>query len=500
ETVEDTSTPEEIADEVVDGDTLPAEDTVADETVETADDTIEGEVTATDDSADSPVEGEVTATEDSTDSPVEGDDPHKTEETVTEAEAEFEDKPLHPDDGDPATEPDQTPEPDVVPDPEPVVQEKVVERVIERRRGFFPALIGGLVAAVFGFFAGRSDIADQYLPQALQSETSVIAAGNSAAITALQSQIADLSSDLAGRPVVDVDAIDASISDLGENLAPLPGAVGDLQSALDALGGQLAPVADRVAALDAELPALAERLTTVEKRPIAEGLSEDAIAAYEREFEGLQDTLAAQREELSQTVAAQQQALQDAATAQQAEFDRILSEAQTREEDAEASARRAAADTALAQLRSALDNGAPFAPQLGIIAAAGFEADPSLTSVAETGVVTLASLREEFAPAARAALAAVRSEEGNVAGDLGSFLAQQLGARSVTPREGDDADAVLSRAEAALTKGQLDTALTEISALSDTAKQALADWTAGADTRHAAISAADALSAKLNSN
>ena len=55
--------------------------------------------------------------------------------------------------------------------------------------------------------------------------------------------------------------------------------------------------------------------------------------------------------------------------------------------------------------------------------------------------------------------------EDGVMGGLGAFLQNQLGGRSVVPREGDDPDAVLSRVGAAVEAGDLSTALTEIESL-----------------------------------
>ncbi|PJE34836.1 hypothetical protein CVM52_20190, partial [Pseudooceanicola lipolyticus] len=68
-----------------------------------------------------------------------------------------------------------------------------------------------------------------------------------------------------------------------------------------------------------------------------------------------------------------------------------------------------------------------------------------------------------------------------------------LGARSVEPRAGDDPDAILSRAEAAVSTGQLQQALDELAALPDAAKPALADWIDSAQRRIAAKQAATAL-------
>jgi hypothetical protein len=62
-------------------------------------------------------------------------------------------------------------------------------------------------------------------------------------------------------------------------------------------------------------------------------------------------------------------------------------------------------------------------------------------------------------------------------------LRGQLSVRSVAPREGEDADAVLSRAQAHLAEGQLDAALTEVESLPEPVRAAMADWIAQARTR-----------------
>ena len=101
---------------------------------------------------------------------------------------------------------------------------------------------------------------------------------------------------------------------------------------------------------------------------------------------------------------------------------------------------------------------------------------------------------------ARKALSAVRvtETEGSAgANRIATFFANQLGARSVSPREGDDADAILSRAEAALRSGDLSAALSELSSMPDVAQSALADWQNSAQTRLEAKTAADALVQQL---
>jgi hypothetical protein len=157
---------------------------------------------------------------------------------------------------------------------------------------------------------------------------------------------------------------------------------------------------------------------------------------------------------------------------------------------AEVEARAAEAETqariggALTSVRAALDAGEPFEAALADLRTAGAEVPDTLTQHAAEGVPTLAALRETFPDAARAALEAARDqgllEDGS--GVLG-FLRGQLSIRSVTPREGDDPDAVLSRAESAVSRGDLASALAQIDSLPEPVRAAMADWVAQARTR-----------------
>ena len=67
----------------------------------------------------------------------------------------------------------------------------------------------------------------------------------------------------------------------------------------------------------------------------------------------------------------------------------------------------------------------------------------------------------------------------------------------MTPREGNDPDAVLSRAEAALVAGDLPAALAEIAALPPVAQEVLSPWVATAQTRLNAIAAVADLTSKI---
>jgi len=76
----------------------------------------------------------------------------------------------------------------------------------------------------------------------------------------------------------------------------------------------------------------------------------------------------------------------------------------------------------------------------------------------------------------------------------------QTGVRSLEPREGNDPDAVLSRAEAAVRAGDLGAALDEITALPDPGQAALADWAATAQTRADALGAMADVADMLTTN
>jgi hypothetical protein len=169
--------------------------------------------------------------------------------------------------------------------------------------------------------------------------------------------------------------------------------------------------------------------------------------------------------------------------------------------ETEATARAAVARGALLRVQAALDSGAVFDAALADLAGAGIAVPAALADNAG-GVPALSVLQAEFPEAARAALAAAVSQPaGDTLGNrLGSFLRAQTGARALTPRDGDDPDAVLSRAEAALRAGDLDGTLALVDALPPEAQAQMAAWRARADTRSRAAAALAELAATLAQN
>lgn len=331
-----------------------------------------------------------------------------------------------------------------------------VETVVERRGGFLPALLGGVIAAILGFVVARSEVLDPVLPQSWRSSD------NSEALAAVQASLAEQGNQLKtlGDTVAAIDVPD----------------LGPLTARIDELGSGIEPINAQLAETQAALSDIRARLDEVEKRPISEGVSQSAIEAYERELDRLRN----------------------AVTEQRSEVEALINEARELDAQAEESARAATAQAVLARLQSALDDGAAYPDLIDELGAAGVEV-PADLQVNAGGVPTLLSLQTSFPDAARAALADTREATGDGAG-LGAFLQRQLGARSVEPREGDDADAILSRAEADVSAGQLQKALDELSALPDTAKAALAEWIDEAQRRVAAKEAATALMQSQSGN
>jgi hypothetical protein len=127
----------------------------------------------------------------------------------------------------------------------------------------------------------------------------------------------------------------------------------------------------------------------------------------------------------------------------------------------------------------------------------GTEIPADIAGLAETGVPTLTDLQRSFPAVARDALAAaLRAQTPTGWGDrISAFLRAQTGARSLSPREGSDPDAILSRAEARLADGDVPATLAELATLPDPAKAVLAPWVADAEARQKAILALSSLSA-----
>jgi hypothetical protein len=268
-----------------------------------------------------------------------------------------------------------------------------------------------------------------------------------------------------------LDAAEAEAASLRGALAEVPGAAD-----LAAMGQRLDEMQAAVDLAASQLEQLRAQVEEIARHPpeVADNrLSEEAVAAYERELAAMREMV---ETELARVRAASEQASAEAAAATQA-------------------ASSADSLTVLAEVGAALASGAPFEEPLDRLVALDKTLPIGQLLPHASGVPPMTELQRTFPEAARRALAA--DVEAQAGGGLGGFLRAQLGMRSLSPQQGDGADAVLSRAEEALRSGDLDGALAELDALSGPAAQALADWRSQAEARAAAQAAYDDLEAAV---
>lgn len=262
------------------------------------------------------------------------------------------------------------------------------------------------------------------------------------------------------------------------------------------LSGEVAALADSVIAFRTDLAALkaaqvaqarslSERIDLLEKRPLAEGVSPLAVAGYERE-------LAQLRENISQ--------LANDATNK-------IEEAKALAEVIEGNAAKLSRDGmviyALTAIQAAVESGASYTVALDDLAAATNIGLPaSLVENAPNGVASLSILQKQFPVAARAALKLAREEQGLAEGENGvlAFLKTQLGVRSLNAKGGGSADAVLSRAQAAVDVGDFAVALSEIATLSSVGQDALQGWSLVATLRLQVLAALQEFSSTFTGN
>lgn len=353
-----------------------------------------------------------------------------------------------------ATEPAAVVEAPAEPRAETAMEAPVAPPASPRPSGagaFLGLVLGGVIAAGAGF--GLARFMPDLLPLTAGSGLDATVQVQAEELSALREQIAAL----AERPLVD-PAIDSRVA------------------ALESAGAS--GFEERIAALEASVADLMAR-------PAGAGVPADVSA----ELQALKDQVA--RLGSGGTVPADVTAAADAAEARLKEAEaRAAALAQEAEAAAMASRRAAALD----RVAAALDSGAPYQSALRDL---GADVPSVLAENAAGGLPTVAELADGFPDPAREALeAALRANMGESWTErVSNFLRSQTGLRSLSPREGNDPDAVLSRAEAALQAGDVATAIKELEAMPEAGKPALADWLVQAQVRVEAEAAFAALAA-----
>lgn len=364
---------------------------------------------------------------------------------------------------------EQAPEPE----PEPVIPEPkagqpapppVRPEAAKQSSGFGGMVLGGVIAAALGYGVAI------YAPIAGFSDQTAQTAEAQAALSALGDRVATLEATPAPAPSVDL-ALTERVQALEATAAGAP-------------NPDLSALTKAIAALDG-------RIAVIEAAPRGEGGAASpelaaTVAALRAEVEGLKGS--------GSVVSAEIAAAAEDAQARLAEAE---AQATQLKAEAEETARKAMSRAAVSRLQAALESGAPFETALADLP--GLEVPAVLTDAASGGIPSRTALEDAFPDAARAALeASLQADMGDTLTDrLFSFAQSTTGARSLTPREGTDPDAVLSRAEAAIKAGDLPAALTELQGLPPEGQAAMADFTALAQQRLDAAAAVATLSAAI---
>ena len=301
-----------------------------------------------------------------------------------------------------------------------------------------PAIFGGMVAGVVGF-----GVAFGLLPK---PDITL-----SARISAQESQIMALNEKIAAIPMPNVSSVEAAMSVTTE-----------------------------------AVNAAVERITVLESRKddLSRRAAEGTSVSMEA-YEVVLDSLKSDMENLRSIVLAEVEAARDQAV--------LISTNATRV---------AVKQALLVRIERGFESGAPLGKVLDDLAALMQKDVPAALKFVRNGTPTLLILQSDFPPLARAALATARSEgvSGEAESVWANFLRNQFDVRSVSPKEGNGTDAILSRAEATLGEGRLADTLAELNALPEVVRAELSDWITMAEFRVGALAAAASLSISLNDN
>lgn len=465
---------EEETAEIADGTEEPAEETT-EENAETSDETT-SEDSFTDD-----VSGDETPTGETPDDAGASDET-PIDDMPAEAEAAAE-----------AETPTEAPEPEPLPDPEPIAAKQAEPApqpapvVVQKKGGFMAPFLGGVIAAGLGFGLCYYLVGEGIIGTEDNSAEIAKIGGLESSIAALQSELATVAAAPSEDPRVDaiagaVESVEGTVSSVADQIGTLQGELGTLQSEISAQTGLISNLEEQMAAI----AALPEGTETADSA---------AMAALQATLAQQQEENAAMQARLAEAAAAAQAQMEAA----QAEMEAVRTQAGALQSETQSAVDEASNRAFVSNLSAALENGSSFA---GAVDGITVPVPEALSTVAAGGVETLLDLQRQFPAAARAGLAeSLKATVGDKPQDrVFAFLRAQVGARSLEAREGDDPDAILSRAQEAVNAGQLEAALAEIAALPAEGQSAMGAWIGAAQARVDAIAALDALATEINSN
>ncbi|MEM8571174.1 MAG: mitofilin family membrane protein [Pseudomonadota bacterium] len=320
---------------------------------------------------------------------------------------------------------------------------------------------------------------------ALQSTVEALQSSSGDSLAALQTSVND-----------QVSALQTSVSALqGSDMAEQ---VSSLQSAIEGQASEMASLRDQLSSAnassdsgaqidvyEAELEGLRGEVRNLTERVTGLGGRIDEVAeTADQSINAAEAKVGEIQKDAEDQIAALQASAQSQVAALEAQAEEKVAEIQ---EQAQQMMDGAAIDADIAIIRGALSAGQPFKDAADRLSAADNVSMPaSLAAVSETGVSTMQGLRDRFSTEAHGAIRATIEAEAEGEGFLErsrAYLEAQLATRSLSPQDGAHVDAVLSRMEDSLKKGDLSAALTEAEQLPDEAKSALSAWIQDAQAR-----------------
>jgi uncharacterized protein YukE len=270
----------------------------------------------------------------------------------------------------------------------------------------------------------------------------------------------------------------AAAQDVGTRLDQEISALRDTVTGLDGeqTRQRLARAESAVEGQAAELAAIKEQISGGAAAAGAQSQeTAERIDLYRAEVDGLRAEMGA----LSDSVASLSKRIDDVAAEADREVESAREVAAKAEQQAATAVGTAATEADLAKVRASLAAGLPFAEAAESLASRPEVSVPEpLLAVADQGVMALPALRDTFPDAAHDAIRAsiIAGAGDGVLARSRAFLEAQVASRSLTPRDGPEPDAVLSRMEDRLRHGDLAGTLDEAAALPSEAAAAMSDW------------------------
>ena len=128
-------------------------------------------------------------------------------------------------------------------------------------------------------------------------------------------------------------------------------------------------------------------------------------------------------------------------------------------------------------LKKQIQSGKPFDEQIYKLADR-VELSEEFKRISTIGIIPIVELKSMFPQFARDTLSAIHknTDETNAKKKFFIFLQEKLGARSLTPRQGNDPDAILSRVEASIKADNFNDALSLLSTIPESGMIIMTEW------------------------